>query len=328
MKLAKKLFSTLLAAAVLSSAAAMTAAAKPDSGLSIFPLENNENDLGYWETQMADNEYAPLNSEGCWVKTTLGDDGSLTMEKTDKSGNDFPRIRTLLQEDLPYIDMEKNPYLYFDFTAENCSWMIQFNHGQVTVKLAKGIVEATGQGELVGGDNVVAMDKDGPAGHYQGKLDLTKYYSDEEVIGLAGQKKLNAPSVAIYIVSPKNGGKLTINNLSIGNDDDSQASGPKLNLLLKNGEAGGDEPEETTDATESTTTAAKTTKTTTTTAGKTTTTAAGSDNGDSNMWIYIVIAVAVVVIAGVVVAVVMVKKKKGDGVPPIGSDKPDDTDKK
>ncbi|MCI8554291.1 MAG: hypothetical protein HFJ80_05025 [Clostridiales bacterium] len=331
MKYAKKALGVLLTVAFLMSAAAMTAAAKPDSGLAIIPLEDHEDDLDYWETQTANDEYAPLNSEGCWVKTTLGDDGSLTLEKTTDSKNNYPRIRTLIQEDLPEVDLEANPYLYFDFVAESCEWMIQFNHGQNSVKLAKGIVGAVGQDELVGAEGLLSIDKDGPAGHYTGKLNLAQYYREENITGLAGQTKLNAPNVVVYIVNPSAGGRLTINSLSIGNDDADQASGPKLNLLLKNGdwdeEDEENEGEDDTTAADSTTTrsAAETTFSRTSAASTNTETDASADG----TWIYIVTAaVAVVVVVGAVAAVMVIRKRKGRTAPDQVSDPSDRTEKK
>ena len=128
------------------------------------------------------------------------------------------------------------------------------------------------------------------------------------------------PHITLYVVDSSLNSfrsEFTVNQLSIGNDDESMESGPALSFSLVTGD---DEPwpedwdKEDGETLPSRTKISTTARTTATTGGGQS--AGDADDTDSNGWILpvVIAAVAVVIVAGVVITVVILRKKK-NGAP-------------
>ena len=238
----KKWLAVLLSMALLMSAVSVGTfvgaheARTEVEGARWFPCQpGRENDL-LWEVE-CDIEGClcqPFNAKpeetGCmsYLNTTYGKDGSLTLTRTGADGNDFywPRVRTLLLEVYPKMDMTTANTLYFDLEAVNCQWNIMLGiEGMGVVKLPKYIVEACG------GPSLPNTDTDGPAGYYKGSINLMEVFADilanesgtESWIGAqiatAVGPNTQVPQIQIFYVGDTNG-SLTINELFISTPDD------------------------------------------------------------------------------------------------------------
>lgn len=224
MKKGKRLLSASIITAMLVPLMAITTWASPTSGFSLVPFANEED----WEVQMGDNDYAPLNSEGCWVKTTV-DNNALVIQRTAECSKDilWPRIRTLQLEKPPEFDLKENPYLYYDFTAEGAQWAIHIRFGNnpnSVINCAQEITNAAGMPALE------SMQSDGNPGTYKGKIDMNKVLKDNKILGVTPEGKTSLGQVNIYIIDPGTAGKLTVRQLSIGNE---KAGGDNSNATPK-----------------------------------------------------------------------------------------------
>ena len=311
MKRLQKVWSILLSAALLTCSLPFAASAKPDSGEAAIPIV----DADFWEVQTGDGEdYDTLNNDEAWVTTTIAEDGSITLKRTDKAKDPWAAVRSIPVEKRPTFNLNECPYLYYDITATG-DWNILLTLNGVTVRIAKPICNN-------GGKNLVSRwDGDGKAGTYQGKFDLREYLKSESAFSqISGLDEMFIPHVTLYVVDSSLNSfrsEFTVNQLSIGNDDESMESGPALSFSLVTGD---DEPwPEDWDRVDGETLPSRTKLSTT--ARTTATTGGGqsagdADGTDSNGWVLpvVIAAVAVVIVAGVVITVVILRKKK-NGAP-------------
>lgn len=320
MKKFRKVTGVLLAATLLFSSAGLSASAKPTSGLDIIPIT----DPDFWEAESGDNFYDVLNNDAAWTNTTIDENGYLTVQRTANAKKDYnwPRVRTLAVELMPAFSLKDNPYLYYDLECTT-GWNIGFVFNGMAIGLAKPIMNNTD-----GAKHLDDYQADGEAGTFKGKINLKEYIDSEPNFALIhGQDTLLAPMVNVFIVDTTpdhTSGKLTIRQLSVGNDDPNAPDGVKLDSSVITGEDPDEEPDPDTEDTTTTAPASTTTeKKTTTSAVKTTTTAAkgGSEDGGSNTLMIVLIIVAAVVVPGAAAAVVVIRKRKS--VPPSDDNGPD-----
>lgn len=316
MKIIKKTAGFLLSTVLLFSAAAASVSAQPNSGVGIIPIVEPD----FWQVEAGDNgEHEELNGPNAYAKTTLNEDGSILIQRNANSTNTWVSIATMPVELMPSLDLTANPYLYVDLEC-NTQWNISLTINGQPISMAKGISTVNPSVAAPTGPAY-----DGNAGTFKGKINLKEYLAQESDL-LAGMDKVLAPAVRIYIVdttADNLSGRLTINQLAIGNDDPNSPEGIKLNTSLITGDDPDADPgtDDTTATAEKTTTTAadKTTAASKTTASQTTQGAAGENGG--NTLTIVLIVVAAVVVAGVVAAVVIIRKRKS-GTPPDNNDQP------
>ena len=310
-----KIMGLMAGMAVLVSAVPAAVSAKPTSGLDIVPII----DQNFWQVESRESSNMPLGSEGTYASATVDESGAITVKRTEDARAMTVSVHSMPVEMRPYLDLEKNPYVYFDLTC-NTGWKITLVINNQNVNIAPGIMNA-----VAGSEEVKRQSQAGEAGTYQGKFNLYEYLSSSmvtrEIPALeGGVKSCRAPQIYLTLVDNTEdhlSGELTVRQLSIGNDDENAGDGLTVGKELA---VGADE--EFADLTSSNTTHDSSEQIfadgATATQGGTDSTdsAGGSGNGSSgstdNTVLYIVIAaVCVVVVAGVIVAVVLSKKKKG-----------------
>ena len=310
-----KIMGLMAGMAVLFSAVPAAVSAKPTSGLDIVPII----DQNFWQVESRESSNMPLGSEGTYASATVDESGAITVKRTEDARAMTVSVHSMPVEMRPYLDLEKNPYVYFDLTC-NTGWKITLVINNQNVNIAPGIMNA-----VAGSEEVKRQSQAGEAGTYQGKFNLYEYLSSSmvtrEIPALeGGVKSCYAPQIYLTLVDNTEdhlSGELTVRQLSIGNDDENAGDGLTVGKELA---VGADE--EFADLTSSNTTHDSSEQIfadgATATQGGTDSTdsAGGSGNGSSgstdNTVLYIVIAaVCVVVVAGVIVAVVLSKKKKG-----------------
>ena len=307
-----KIMGLMVGMAVLVSAVPAAVSAKPTSGLDIVPII----DQNFWQAESRESSNMPLGSEGTYATATVDESGAITVKRTEDARAMTVSVHSMPVEMRPYLDLEKNPYVYFDVTC-NTSWKITLVINNQNVNIAPGITNA-----VAGSEEVKRQSQAGEAGTYQGKFNLYEYLSSSmvtrEIPALeGGVKSCRAPQIYLTLVDNTEdhlSGELTVRQLSIGNDDENAGDGLKVGKELAVGS-----DEEFADLTSSNTTHDSSEQifadgATATQGG--TDSEGGSGNGSSgstdNTVLYIVIAaVCVVVVAGVIVAVVLSKKKRG-----------------
>lgn len=310
MKRFQKVWSVLLSASLLLCSLPFAVSAKPDSGEAAIPITEAD----FWEVQSADGDtFDSLNNEEAWVSTTISETGAITLKRTDKATTAWASVRSIQVEQRPTFNLEECPYLYFDITATG-AWNIVLNLNGVSVHVAKPI-----SNETTGKQTVRLYNGDGKAGTYQGKINLKEYLQSESAYStISSLKEMFIPHVTLFVVDTgikSYTSEFTVNQLSIGNDDENLESGPALNFSLVTGD-GEPWPEDWDKADGETLpslTKISTTARTTATQGG----AAGDRNDDGqsgNPVLPIVLgAAAVVIVAGAAVTVVLVRKKRKSG---------------
>ena len=327
----RKILGLAAGLAVLMAAMPSAVSAKPTSGLDIVPVA--ESDQNFWVAESRDATNLSLDREGGYASATFDENGAITVKRTEDARAMTVSIHSAPLLIRPSVNLEENPYVYFDLTC-NTSWKITLVVNNQNVNIAPGIVNA-----VAGSEEVKRQSQAGEAGTYQGKFNLYEYLSSSmvtrEIPELnGGVESCRAPQIYLTLVDNTEdhlSGELTVRQLSIGNDDENAGDGLKIS-----GELAVGADEEFADLTSSNTThdsselifADGATATQASTAS--TDSAGGSGDGSTgssdNTVLYIVIAaVCVVVVAGVIVAVVLSKKKKGgsndqDGQKPTDGD--------
>ena len=313
----RKILGLAAGLAVLMAAMPSAVSAKPTSGLDIVPVA--ESDQNFWVAESRDATNLSLDREGGYASATFDENGAITVKRTEDARAMTVSIHSAPLLIRPSVNLEENPYVYFDLTC-NTSWKITMVINNQSVNIAPGIVNA-----VAGSEEIRRQSQAGEAGTYQGKFNLYEYLSSSmvtrEIPALeGGVKSCYAPQIYLTLVDNTEdhlSGELTVRQLSIGNDDENAGDGLTVGKELA---VGADE--EFADLTSSNTTHDSSEQIfadgATATQGGTDSTdsAGGSGNGSSgssdNTVLYIVIAaVCVVVVAGVIVAVVLSKKKKG-----------------
>ena len=307
-----KIMGLMAGMAVLVSAVPAAVSAKPTSGLDIVPII----DQNFWQVESRESSNMPLGSEGTYASATVDESGAITVKRTEDARAMTVSVHSMPVEMRPYLDLEKNPYVYFDLTC-NTGWKITLVINNQNVNIAPGIMNA-----VAGSEEVKRQSQAGEAGTYQGKFNLYEYLSSSmvtrEIPALeGGVKSCYAPQIYLTLVDNTEdhlSGELTVRQLSIGNDDENAGDGLKVGKELAVGS-----DEEFADLTSSNTTHDSSEQIfadgATATQGGTDSeggSGSGSSGGTDNTVLYIVIAaVCVVVVAGVIVAVVLSKKKRG-----------------
>ncbi|MCI8554146.1 MAG: hypothetical protein HFJ80_04280 [Clostridiales bacterium] len=292
MKFVRKTACLLLSTALLFSAAAISTAAQENSGVGIVPIV----EPNFWQSETGgDNAYVELNGEDAYTITEVKENGAIQIRRSAKAKNRWVRIATMHVELMPTLDLEKNPYLYFDLTCDT-EWNINFTINGQPFGLAKLIATAN-----MSAQQPIAPAYDGKAGTYQGKVNL-KEFIEKEVPALAGINPVMAPHIGLYIVdtTPDGvSGTLTINKLAIGNDDPNDPEGVRLDMSMITGY----EPDP------NVTLITSPLKTPTT--KKDSPSGDGSQNNADNLAAILVVVAIVVVAAAIVVAVIIIRKRSG-----------------
>ena len=324
-----KIMGLMVGMAVLVSAVPAAVSAKPTSGLDIVPII----DQNFWQAESRESSNMPLGSEGTYATATVDESGAITVKRTEDARAMTVSVHSMPVEMRPYLDLEKNPYVYFDVTC-NTSWKITLVINNQNVNIAPGITNA-----VAGSEEVKRQSQAGEAGTYQGKFNLYEYLSSSmvtrEIPALeGGVKSCRAPQIYLTLVDNTEdhlSGELTVRQLSIGNDDENAEDGIKVSGELATGSEEDFADMETGNTTPDPSRLIFADGATATQGGTDSTNSAGGSGDGStgsadNTVLYIVIAaVCVVVVAGVIVAVVLSKKKKGgsndqDGQKPTDGD--------
>ena len=313
----RKILGLAAGLAVLMAAMPSAVSAKPTSGLDIVPVA--ESDQNFWVAESRDATNLSLDREGGYASATFDENGAITVKRTEDARAMTVSIHSAPLLIRPSVNLEENPYVYFDLTC-NTSWKITMVINNQSVNIAPGIVNA-----VAGSEEIRRQSQAGEAGTYQGKFNLYEYLSSSmvtrEIPALeGGVKSCYAPQIYLTLVDNTEdhlSGELTVRQLSIGNDDENAGDGLKIS-----GELAVGADEEFADLTSSNTTHDSSELifadgATATQGGTDSTNSAGgsgsgaSDSADNTTVLYIVIAaVCVVVVAGVIVAVVLSRKKK------------------
>ena len=308
----RKILGLAAGLAVLMAAMPSAVSAKPTSGLDIIPVI----DQNFWLAESRETSNLSLDREGGYASATFDENGAITVKRTEDARAMTVSIHSAPLLIRPSVNLEENPYVYFDLTC-NTSWKITMVINNQSVNIAPGIVNA-----VAGSEEIRRQSQAGEAGTYQGKFNLYEYLSSSmvtrEIPALeGGVKSCYAPQIYLTLVDNTEdhlSGELTVRQLSIGNDDENAGDGLTVGKELAVGL-----DEEFADLTSSNTThdsseqifadGATATQGGTDSAGGS---GSGSSGGTDNTVLYIVIAaVCVVVVAGVIVAVVLSKKKRG-----------------
>lgn len=249
MKMFKKVFAVVLCLAMLAGLSMTGTAVMADEaktvveGVRWFPCEPGRENDDLWEAECV--------QEGCgcqrfdddpeetgnsnFVDTTYGEDGSLTIVRNGNDGQEFywPRIRTIMSELYPELDITVADTLYFDIEATNAQWNVYLNWNGLNIKLGKEMAVACG----MGGD-LADSDADAPAGTYKGSINIQDALSTiaaegstESAVNATAVKNLKktfVPQVNIFYVGGTDG-SVKINSLYISTADD--AEGAKCEYL-------------------------------------------------------------------------------------------------
>lgn len=335
MKMFKKVFAVIMCVAMIASCMTMAASADEAKtvvdGIRWFPCEAGRENDDIWEVECVKEgcgcqrftDVAEETGNSNFLDTVYGENGSLTITRNGNDateGNYWPRIRTLMLEAYPELDLTVANTLYFDFVvAEGTQWNLMLGINGMAVKLSKAISEACGM------TGVETSDHDGPSGTFKGSINLqdalTALSSESTESGtyakaIQNMSKTFVPQLQIFCVGPV-GASITINELFISTAEDTTGAncdyldmglvyGDEIYTIddTEGGETEGDVEGEGDAAVDTEGDAAEDD-----TAATTTTKAADKEEGGANVGLIIGIIVAVVVIGAVVVVVVMKKKK-------------------
>lgn len=339
MKLFKQIIAVVMCVAVLASVASMGASVSADEAKTVveavrwFPCDADRQNDFIWEVEAtkegclcqsfdADPAETGMNA---YLSTTYGEDGSLTLQRTDALADEFywPRIRTISLETYPELDIKTANTLFFDIEATNMSWNVYMTFNGMNIKLGRAMAEATGA--TVAGS--AGSDDDAPAGHYVGSVNiidaLTAMANNgdphaTEAMSIVNMKKTFVPQIQVFVVGGFEG-TVKINKLFLSTADDTEGAKTEhvdMGMIMgdewyEDGGAEGGDTDGDTDT--DTTTTADGEDDTTTTKKKTTTTKASEEeekNDGNNTGLIVGIVVAAVVVVAIVVVVVVAKKKK------------------
>ncbi|MBQ3094029.1 MAG: hypothetical protein IJC52_02555 [Clostridia bacterium] len=238
----KKVFAVVLCLVMLMSTATISASVSADEaktvveGIRWFPCEpGRENDI-IWEAEclkegcgcqgFLENETTTGNKN--FVDTVYGEDGSLTITRNGNDGEEFywPRIRTLMLDAYPELDLQTANTLYFDFEA-TANWNILIGINGMSLKLSKVISDAAGV------SGVANSDADGAPGTYKGSVNLQDAIveiaaeSGTESSAFAGaiqnMKTTYVPQISIFCVGAV-GASVTMKSLFISTPDDTEGA--------------------------------------------------------------------------------------------------------
>ena len=166
-----KIMGLMAGMAVLVSAVPAAVSAKPTSGLDIVPII----DQNFWQVESRESSNMPLGSEGTYASATVDESGAITVKRTEDARAMTVSVHSMPVEMRPYLDLEKNPYVYFDLTC-NTGWKITLVINNQNVNIAPGIMNA-----VAGSEEVKRQSQAGEAGTYQGKFNLYEYLSSSMV---------------------------------------------------------------------------------------------------------------------------------------------------
>ena len=312
----RKILGLAAGLAVLMAAMPSAVSAKPTSGLDIIPVaESNQN---FWVAESRDAANLSMDREGGYASATFDENGAITVKRTEDARAMTVSIHSAPLLIRPNVNLEENPYVYFDLTC-NTSWKITMVINNQSVNIAPGIVNA-----VAGSEEVKRQSQAGEAGTYQGKFNLYEYLSSSmvtrEIPALeGGVKSCRAPQIYLTLVDNTEdhlSGELTVRQLSIGNDDENAEDGLKVSGELATGSEEDFADMETDNTTPDPSRLIFADGATATQGGTDSTNSAGgsgsgaSDSADNTVLYIVIAAVCVVVVAGVIVAVVLSKKKK------------------
>ena len=306
-----KMIGLMAGLAMLMCAAPAAVSAKPTSGMDIVPII----DRNYWQLESKETSHLPLDGEGGYASATVDENGAITVKRTKNAKATTVSVHSMPVEMRPDLNLEENPYLYFDLTC-NTNWKIILVVNNENVNIAAGITNA-----VAGSEEVTRQSKAGSEGTYTGKFNLYEYLNStivtRELSSLKnGVKTCRAPQIYLTLVdntADHLSGELTVRRLSIGNDDENAAEGLKVSGELA---VGSDEDFADLIASNTTQDPSRIIFADGATATQKNNSTGGTGNSD-NTALYVVIAVCVVVVL-VVVAVVLAKKKGGS--PDVGGD--------
>ena len=127
---------------------------KPTSGLDIVPII----DQNFWQAESRESSNMPLGSEGTYATATVDESGAITVKRTEDARAMTVSVHSMPVEMRPYLDLEKNPYVYFDVTC-NTNWKITLVINNQNVNIAPGITNA-----VAGSEEVKRQSQAGEAG--------------------------------------------------------------------------------------------------------------------------------------------------------------------
>ena len=216
----RKILGLAAGLAVLMAAMPSAVSAKPTSGLDIVPVA--ESDQNFWVAESRDATNLSLDREGGYASATFDENGAITVKRTEDARAMTVSIHSAPLLIRPSVNLEENPYVYFDLTC-NTSWKITMVINNQSVNIAPGIVNA-----VAGSEEIRRQSQAGEAGTYQGKFNLYEYLSSSmvtrEIPALeGGVKSCYAPQIYLTLVDNTEdhlSGELTVRQLSIGNDDE------------------------------------------------------------------------------------------------------------
>lgn len=213
-----KLLSILAIVALLTVSLSIGVSANSKSGVDIIPITDSD----YWEVQAGENFYDVVGCDGAWLDAKISAEGALTIKCTTDSEVGWPRIRSLQEERMPILDLDKNPNFYYDLTVpQGVFCQIQLTFAGTVVKMCKYISQQTP------GTTFEPVSEDMGPGTYKGFLNIKKVITDSKILGFTGKTMI--PQVSIYVVDlAKAGAAITIRSMSIGNEVASDGNGPKL----------------------------------------------------------------------------------------------------
>ena len=310
----RKILGLAAGLAVLMAAMPSAVSAKPTSGLDIIPVI----DQNFWLAESRETSNLSLDREGGYASATFDENGAITVKRTEDARAMTVSIHSAPLLIRPSVNLEENPYVYFDLTC-NTSWKITMVINNQSVNIAPGIVNA-----VAGSEEVKRQSQAGEAGTYQGKFNLYEYLSSSmvtrEIPALeGGVKSCRAPQIYLTLVDNTEdhlSGELTVRQLSIGNDDENAEDGLKVSGELATGSEEDFADMETDNTTPDPSRLIFADGATATQGGTDSTNSAGgsgsgaSDSADNTVLYIVIAAVCVVVVAGVIVAVVLSRKKK------------------
>lgn len=213
-----KLLSILAIVALLTASLSIGVSANSKSGVDIIPITDSD----YWEVQAGENFYDVVGCDGAWLDAKISAAGALTIKRSAASEVGWPRIRSLQEERMPILDLDKNPNFYYDLTVEQGAFcQIQLTFAGTVVKMCKYISLQTP------GTTFDAGSEDMGPGTYKGSINIKKVITDSKILGFTGKTMI--PQVSLYVIDvAKTGAAITIRSMSIGNDVASDGDGPKL----------------------------------------------------------------------------------------------------
>jgi len=163
--------------ALLVFAATPALAQYPATG-TILPAFEDE----WFEVQTAFDMHGSFDDDARWINAELTDSGSLVLSMNmDNRGTAWPmvRLRELPATYWPTLNLNETPYLWYDFTSIGGEWSITLIMNAREHRLTHHI------GALHGHANMWER-ADGPAGHFQGRMNIQEFLDGAEEVEVIG----------------------------------------------------------------------------------------------------------------------------------------------